>query len=98
MGTAMTVKRRLQAIPREYLRVYDCEIYQMPIRLIDPCPDVVCRYRGSIQTCLESNQNFLEFEVRKCEIYGNKAMIICEANADQEHRTIDAYRSRPYVY
>ena len=95
---AVTVKQKLQVIPLKYSQVCECEIYQLPIQLIDPCPDPVCRYRGPIKTCLESNQNFLEFEVCKYKIFNNKVLIICKANIEQERRTIDAYRSRPYEY
>lgn len=95
---AMIVKQKLQDIRNEYPQVCKCEINQLPIQLIDSCPDPVCRYRGPISTCLESNQNFLEFEVRKCGVFGNKVLIICKANTKQERRTIDAYRSRSYDY
>lgn len=95
---AMTVKQKLQDIRNEYPQACKCEIHQLPIPLIDSCPDPVCRYRGPIRNCLESNQNFLEFEVRKYGIFDNKILIICKANAKQERHTIDAYRSRPYEY
>lgn len=73
----------------------DCEIkvYQVPIKEIDNCKELVKRYQGEIKVSINSNQNYLNFEVKHYYRDNEYLIIVCKANKEQEQRTIKAYRS-----
>ena len=73
-----------------------CEIkvYQVPIREIDSCKKLVRRYQGEIFVSLNSNQNYLDFEVERFYHDNGYLVVVCKANKEQEQRTINTYRSK----
>lgn len=74
----------------------ECEIkiYQVPIKEIDSCKELVMRYQGEISVSLDSNQNYLDFEVEYYYHDNGYLVVVCKANKEQEQRTINAYRSK----
>lgn len=73
----------------------DCEIkvYQVPIKEIDSCEELVMRYQGEISVSLNSNQNYLDFIVEHYYHDNGYLVLVCRANKEQEQRTINAHRS-----
>lgn len=81
---------------RELLNNYtECElkVYQVPIKEIDSCEELVKRYQGEVSVSLNSNQNYLDFEVENYCYNNEHLVVVCRANKKQEQRTINAYRS-----
>lgn len=81
---------------REFLeKQTECEIkvYQVPIKEIDSCKELVKRYQGNIKVSVNSNQNYLDFEVKHFYHDNEYLIIVCEANEEQKQRTIKAYRN-----
>lgn len=72
---------------------YEIKIYQMPIKEIDNRKELVMRYQGEISVSLDSNQNYLDFEVEHYYYDNGYLVVVCKANKEQEQRTINAYRS-----
>lgn len=68
-------------------------IYQIPIKEIDTCKNLVRRYQGNIRTSLESNQNYLDFEVKQFYHNNGFLIIVCEANEMQRQITIERHRA-----
>lgn len=82
---------------RELLNNYsECEIkvYQSPIEEIDSCEELVKRYQGEISVSLNSNQNYLDFEVENYCHNNGHLVVVCRANKEQEQRIINAHRSK----
>lgn len=82
---------------REFLeKQTDCEIkvYQVPIKEIDSCKELVKRYQGEIKVSVNSNQNYLDFEVKHFYHDNGYLIVICEANEEQKQRTIKAYKNK----
>ena len=73
----------------------ECEIkvYQVPIKEIDSCKELIKRYQGEISVSLNSNQNYLDFEVEHYYYDSGYLVVVCKANEEQEQRTIEAYNS-----
>ena len=64
------------------------------IEEIDSCEELVKRYQGEVSVSLNSNQNYLDFEV-ECFYHDNGYLVVvCKANKEQEQRTINTYRSK----
>lgn len=84
----MTVKELLN-------KQTECEIkvYQVPIKEIDSCKELVKRYQGEISVSLNSNQNYLNFEVEHYYHDNGYLVVVCKANKEQEQKTIKAYKS-----
>jgi len=84
----MTVRELLNNRP-------NCEIkvYQVPIREIDSCKELVRRYKGELSVSLNSNQNYLDFEVEHFYHDNGDLVVVCKANKEQEQMTIIAHRN-----
>ena len=76
----------------------ECEIkvYQVSIKEIDSCKELVKRYQGEISVSLSSSQNYLNFEVEHYYHDNGYLVVICKANKEQEQKTINSYRSKAY--
>ena len=72
----------------------EVKVYQVPIKDIDSCKELVMRYQGEISVSLDSNQNYLDFEVEHYYHDNGYLVVVCKANKEQEQRTINAYRSK----
>ena len=73
---------------------YEIKIYQVPIKEIDSCKELVMRYQGEISVSLNSNQNYLGFEADHYYHNNGYLVVVCRANKEQEQRTIKAHRSK----
>lgn len=95
--TVMDVLKEIRGLyPTEYV---DVVIWQDPIKEIDSCPDLVRRYFGELNMCMDSNQNFLKYGVfdYHCVPRGEqKVRLVLRAlpNKAQIEDTINAYRNR----
>lgn len=75
----------------------EIKVFQVPIKEIENNVGLVRRYQGEISVALNSNQNYLDFEVEYLYHDNGYLVIICKANEKQERRTINAYRSKAIV-
>lgn len=75
---------------------FEIKIYQIPIKEIDSCPNLVNRFQGSVSTALSSNQNYLNFKLKKHYCENNILVLVCEANKEQEEKTINAYKCKKF--
>ena len=82
---------------KEFLKNIDynaeIKVFQEPIKEIDSCPALVKRYQGKVIIALDSNQNYLNFEIRNWYKDDGYFVFICKANKEQEKAIIDAYKS-----
>lgn len=83
----MTVKEFLEKQNKDV----NIKVYQPPIKEIDSCKELVRRYQGEISVSLESNQNYLGFEMKHYYHNNGYLIIICQPNKEQEKKTIEAY-------
>ena len=67
-------------------------VYQEPIKEIDNCKDLVRRQSGSVDVLINSNQNYLDFEIVNLQDDDGRIVVVCKANKEQEERTIRAYK------
>ena len=80
----------------------EVKIYQPSIREIDPCPDDVCRFKGSIDVVLDSNQNFLWYPItgimKRSLDRGSLIYLTIQTQPlpDQIKKTIDAHYCKNY--
>lgn len=72
----------------------EIKVFQVPIKEIDNNVSLVKRYQGEISVALNSNQNYLDFEVEYLYHDNGYLVIICKANKEQEQRTINAHKNR----
>lgn len=83
---------------REFMAVWvdnvSMRVYQVPIKEIDSCSDLVCRQTGTIDVLINSNQNYLDFEIQSVREDHGLIIVVCEANEEQEQKTINAYKSK----
>lgn len=70
----------------------EIKVFQVPIKEIDSNVSLVKRYQGEISVALNSNQNYLDFEVEYLYHDNGYLVIICKANKEQEQKTINAYK------
>lgn len=68
------------------------KVYQIPIKEIDKCKEPVLRQAGSVNFLINSNQNYLDFEIRNLQSDNGIIVIVCEANDEQRRSTINAYK------
>lgn len=68
------------------------KVYQKPIKKIDKCDDLVCRQTGSIDVLLNSNQNYLDFEIEYLMEDDGLIIVVCMANEEQEQKIIDGHK------
>ena len=82
---------------REFLQNRDknveIKVFQQPIKELDGCVEMVKRYQGEIVVALNSNQNYLDFEIENWYHDDGYLVVTCKANREQEQRTINAYKS-----
>lgn len=69
------------------------KVCQEPIKEIDKCAGLVCRQIGTIDVLINSNQNYLDFEIVNLQKDNGIIVVVCKANNEQEQRTIVAYKS-----
>lgn len=67
-------------------------VYQESIKEIDRCKDLVHRQSGSVDMLINSNQNYLDFEIVNFQDDDGGIVIVCKANKEQEQKTIRAHR------
>lgn len=67
------------------------KIMQMPIKKIDKGSSPVHRQTALVSELLESNQNYLGFEIAYFLMDNDLLIVVCEANKEQERKTINAY-------
>lgn len=83
---------------REFMELWaddiSIKVYQEPIKQIDKRGGLVCRQVGSINVLINSNQNYLDFDIVNLQYDDGLIIIVCKANKEQEQRTINAYRSK----
>jgi len=89
----MTVK---QLLLNNLSLVQVIKVFQVPIKEIDSCKELVKRYQGEISVSLNSNQNYLDFEVEYLYHDNGYLVVVCKANKGQGQRTVNAYRSKIY--
>ena len=78
-------------IVKELLLKEEClntKIFQVPIYEIDTNPELVNRFTGEIVVALNSNQNYLNFNVLQYYHDDDYLVVICEANEQQRNHTI----------
>lgn len=84
----MKVKCFLEKQPEQEIKVY-----QVPIGKIDSCKELVKRYQGSIKVSMNSNQNYLDFDLLHHYHDNGFLIVVCKADGKQEQRTVKAHRS-----
>lgn len=82
---------------REFLKLWadnvTIKVYQRPIWKIDKNSSLVHRQTANIDTMINSNQNFLDFEIENLQMDQDLIIVVCKANKEQEEKTIAAYNS-----
>lgn len=82
---------------REFMELWvdnvDLKVYQEPIKQIDKNVRLVLRQIGSVNVLLDSNQNYLDFDIVNLQYDDGFIIVVCRANKEQEQKTINAYRS-----
>lgn len=68
-------------------------VYQIPIKEIDKNTNLVRRQSGSVDVLINSNQNYLDFEIVNLQDDNGRIVITCKANKEQARKTIEAYKS-----
>ena len=81
---------------REFLALWvvnvSIRVYQEPIEEIDKYPDLICRQAGSVNVLINSNQNYLDFEISNLQLDDGVIVIICAANEEQKQKIISSYK------
>lgn len=82
---------------REFLKLWvdniDVRIYQFPIKKIDRSSALVCRQTADVATLLNSNQNYLDFNIENLQMNDDLLCVVCKANDEQSKKIIDSYLS-----
>ncbi len=82
---------------REFLSLWvdniSVKIYQVPIKEIDKCSDLVHRQTATVDIMINSNQNFLDFNIENLQMDDDLIVVVCKANSEQAAKTIHAYKS-----
>ena len=68
------------------------KVFQVPIKEIDTCEELVKRYEGDREVSLSSNQNYLSFVVLHYYHDNGFLIVIGKANKEQENRIIVAHK------
>ena len=83
---------------REFLDLWitnlEVKVFQKPIEEIDKGPALVHRQTGDKDTIRNSNQNYLDFEVRAVGMDDGAITICCKANAEQSAKIIEAHKKK----
>ena len=73
---------------REFMAMWvddiSIKVYQRPIKEIDKCDALIHRQTGSIDVLINSNQNYLDFEVEYLMQDDDLIIVVCKANKEQE--------------
>lgn len=82
---------------REFLKLWvdniDVRVYQFPIKKIDRSSALVCRQTADVDTLLNSNQNYLDFNIENLQMNDDLLCVVCKANDEQSKKIIDSYLS-----
>lgn len=82
---------------REFLKLWvdniDVRVYQFPIKKIDRSSALVCRQTADVATLLNSNQNYLDFNIENLQMNDDLLCVVCKANDEQSKKIIDSYLS-----
>jgi hypothetical protein len=82
-------------IVKEFLALWadnpSIKIMQMPIKKIDKISDPVHRQTALVSELLESNQNYLDFEIAYFLMDDDLLIVVCKAKEEQARKTVDAY-------
>ena len=83
---------------REFMSLWvddvDMVVYQTPIKEIDKNTSLVRRQSGSVDVLINSNQNYLDFEIVNLQDDDGRIVITCKANKEQTRKTIEAYKTK----
>ena len=85
----MKIKEFLQNIDK----TVEIKVFQQPIKEIDSCIEMVKRYQGENTVALNSNQNYLDFEIENWYHEDGYLVVTCKANREQEQRIVNAHKS-----
>jgi len=69
------------------------KVFQKPIKEIDVCNGLVHRQTAPVFIMLESNQNYLDYELEYFAVDHGSIIVVCKANKEQERKTIEAHLS-----
>ena len=82
---------------REFMSLWvddvDMVVYQTPIKEIDKNTSLVRRQSGSVDVLINSNQNYLDFEIVNLQDDDGRIVITCKANKEQTRKTMEAYKT-----
>ena len=83
---------------REFLKLWadniDVKVYQVPIKEIDRSSALVCRQIADVATLLDSNQNYLDFNIVNLQMDDDLPCVVCKADDEQSKKTIGAHLYR----
>lgn len=83
----MTVKEFLEKQDKDI----NIKVYQPPITEIGGCKELVQRYYGEVWVALNSNRNYLKYNVEHYYHDNGCLVIICVASREQEMEIVNAY-------
>ena len=75
----------------------DIKVFQVPIKEIDTCEELVKRYEGDREVSFSSNQNYLDFVILYYYHDNGYLIVICKASTEQENRIIVAHKKHWFV-
>lgn len=82
---------------REFLKLWadniDVKVYQIPISKIDKSSALVCRQTADVATLLDSNQNYLDFDIENLQMDDDLLCVVCKASDEQSEKIVDAHLS-----
>ena len=83
---------------REFMALWvddiSIKIYQEPIKQIDKIGGLVHRQTGNVNMLINSNQNYLDFDIVNLQYDDGLIIVVCKVNKEQEQRTINAYKEK----
>lgn len=83
---------------REFMALWvdnvSIKVYQIPIKEVDKCTDLVCRQTGSVDVLINSGQNYLDFEILNLQYDNGLIIIVCEASENQKQGIISSHICR----
>ena len=91
-----SIREEIHMTVREFMEVWSdnvsVKVYQTPIKEIDKCNELVHRQTGSVDVLLDSNQNYLYFNLDYALENDGLIVVVCTANKEQEQSIIDAHK------
>lgn len=83
---------------REFMALWvddvSMKVYQVPIKEIDKCEELVHRQTGSVDVLINSNQTYLDFEIQNLQYDDGLIIVVCKANSEQKQRIINSHKHR----